>query len=154
MELYLSLGTNLGNRLENLKTAIGWTTISFGSPVKRMSSIFQSQAWGFDGRPFLNAIIVLDVPDTMSPQSMLFICKQVEKTMGRTDDEEYDKNGQRIYHDRIIDVDILFAGLRRVSLKDELEIPHPGIKSRSFVTLPLREVVDSELKKAFPEIFD
>ena len=73
--------------------------------------------------------------------------------MGRTDLPEYDADGNRIYHSRVIDIDILFFG-KEIIDTPELTIPHKGIAERPFVMIPLREIARPSLKKAFPEIFN
>ena len=73
--------------------------------------------------------------------------------MGRTDPPEYDGEGNRIYHSRIIDIDILFYGTERIDIP-ELTIPHKGIADRPFVMIPLLEIAKPSLKRAFPEYFD
>ena len=73
--------------------------------------------------------------------------------MGRLDPPEYDGAGNRIYHSRIIDIDILFLGALRMDTP-ELTIPHKDIQNRPFVMLPLLEIAKPTLKATFPEIFD
>ena len=72
--------------------------------------------------------------------------------MGRTDPPEYDADGRRIYHSRIIDIDILFYG-KEVIETEELTIPHPRIAERDFVKKPLKEIAKKSFREAFPEIF-
>ena len=72
--------------------------------------------------------------------------------MGRTDPPEYDGAGNRIYHSRVIDIDILFYGSEHISAPD-LIIPHKDIENRPFVMIPLQEVAKPSLKTAFPEYF-
>ena len=78
--------------------------------------------------------------------------KEIERSMGRTDPPEYYKEGNRVYHSRIIDIDILFYGPRRIDTP-RLTIPHKGIADRPFVLIPLREIARPSLRKAFPEYF-
>ena len=86
-------------------------------------------------------------------RGLLETVKRIEREMGRTDPPEYDGAGNRIYHSRIIDIDILFVGSLRMDTP-ELTIPHKGIKERAFVMIPLLEIAKPTLKAAFPEIFD
>ena len=72
--------------------------------------------------------------------------------MGRTDLPEYDAEGNRIYHSRVIDIDILFFG-KEIIETPELTIPHKGILQREFVLIPLREIARPSLKNYFPEYF-
>ena len=64
--------------------------------------------------------------------------KAIERAMGRTDGPEYDAEGKRIYHSRIIDIDILFYGNERID-NERLIIPHKDIENRPFVMMPLKE---------------
>ena len=73
--------------------------------------------------------------------------------MGRTDPPEYEASGKRIYHSRIIDIDILFYGRETIDTL-ELTIPHKDIASRPFVLIPLREIARPSLINAFPDIFN
>ena len=73
--------------------------------------------------------------------------------MGRKDERLYDDQGKRIYHDRIIDIDILFFGSSCVNMPD-LVIPHPLIAAREFILNPLRQVVSDEICSTFSDIFN
>ena len=66
---------------------------------------------------------------------------------------EFDKEGRRIYHDRTIDIDILFYGTETIDT-ESLKVPHPLISQRDFVLIPLREIAKPSLRAAFPELFD
>ena len=79
--------------------------------------------------------------------------KAIESAMGRTDGPEYDADGKRIYHSRIIDIDILFYGNERID-NERLIIPHKDIENRPFVMMPLKEIAEPSLKEAFPEYFE
>jgi 2-amino-4-hydroxy-6-hydroxymethyldihydropteridine diphosphokinase len=78
--------------------------------------------------------------------------KTIEREMGRTDPPEYDSEGKRVYHSRIIDIDILFYGREIIEIP-ELTIPHKGIADRPFVMVPLRQIARRSLRDAFPEYF-
>ena len=129
-ELYLLLGTNLGDREANLQTALAALDRAFKGRRLRMSEIMETEACGFSGPPFLNAVVVYR--SARKPENVLKICKQIERSMGRTDTPEYAPDGSRIYHNRIIDIDILFYGEHSVSTP-QLSIPHPQVHSRPFV---------------------
>ena len=77
----------------------------------------------------------------------------MERSLGRTVEGETDTEGKRIYHDRPIDIDILFYGKETID-SQRLTIPHPGISQREFVRRPLAEIAKPALKAAFPELFD
>ena len=128
-ELYLLFGTNLGDRQANINEALMRLNKVFGSPVKQ-SPVIETEACGFVAPPFLNAIVVYN--SARRPETILKICKQTERAMGRTDAPEYAPDGSRIYHNRIIDIDILFYGNIQMATP-ELTIPHPQVESRPFV---------------------
>ena len=129
-DLYLLLGTNLGDRGRNIETALEALDKAFCGRRVQISRIIETEACGFDGPPFLNAVVVYR--SARRPENILKICKRIERSMGRTDAPEYAPDGSRIYHNRIIDIDILLYG--DISVKTpELTIPHPQIKTRQFV---------------------
>ena len=129
-ELVLLLGTNLGDREENIRRALEALDKALGGRRVKLSRIIETEACGFDGPPFLNAVVVYR--SARKPENILRICKRIERSMGRTDAPEYAPDGFRIYHNRIIDIDILFYGEHSVSTP-QLSIPHPQVHSRPFV---------------------
>ena len=129
-ELVLLLGTNLGDREENIRRALEALDKAFGGRRVKLTKIIETEACGFDGPPFLNAVVVYR--SARKPENVLRICKQIERSMGRTDTPEYASDGSRVYHNRIIDIDILFYGEHSV-ITPQLTIPHPQIHSRPFV---------------------
>lgn len=157
MELYLALGSNLGDREAFIRQALDMLEIHFGK-CKRLSDIIESESWGFDAPPFLDCVAVYDI-DYRSPdgaenaRKVLGICKDIERSLGRRDERLHDDHGRRIYHDRTIDIDILFHGTDRVNMPD-LVIPHPLIAEREFILNPLRQVVSDEICRAFSDIFN
>ncbi len=84
--------------------------------------------------------------------ALLDTVKEIETAMGRVQNVQYDAKGRRVYHSRIIDIDILFIGLQRFAMA-RLVVPHPLMAQRDFVMCPLREIAAPELMSAFPEIF-
>lgn len=135
-ELYLLLGTNLGDRKANIKEALGRLNAVFGAPL-RQSPVIETEACGFIAPPFLNTVVVYS--SARKPENVLRICKKIERAMGRTDSPEYAPDGSRIYHNRIIDIDILFYGEHCINTLD-LTIPHPQVKTRPFVEILLRQI--------------
>lgn len=128
--LYLLLGTNLGDRSANIKTALEALDKAFKGRMVQITPVIETEACGFDGPPFLNAVAVY--LSARKPESILKICKDIERSMGRSDAPEYAPDGSRIYHSRIIDIDILKYG--RLTLHTPtLTIPHPQVESRPFV---------------------
>ncbi len=156
MEIYLALGGNLGDRRSNILAAVDRLEHVIGSGPVRMSGLYESPAWGFSGPPFLDGVAVYDTGMFPTGEDgalmLLSLCKQIEREMGRTDVPEYGSGGLRIYHDRIIDLDILFFGKLRMNV-EELTIPHKLISSRPFILKPLKEVASPEIRSAFGEIF-
>jgi 2-amino-4-hydroxy-6-hydroxymethyldihydropteridine diphosphokinase len=135
-ELTLLLGTNLGDRQANLDEALERLDKAFGGRRLRASKVLETEAIGFSGPNFLNMTVVYS--SRRSPESVLKLCKRIERAMGRKDAPEYTADGSRIYHDRIIDIDILFYGDLRLSTP-LLTIPHPQVESRPFVGILLEQ---------------
>lgn len=135
--MYLSLGSNQGNRERNIKIAINFLNLILGDNQLGKSEIRETEAVGFDGAPFLNCVVKYRT--TRSPMSLLSVCKHIEKQMGRTDKEEYDSNGKRIYHDRKIDIDILLYGNQHID-NQKLTIPHKALGERPFLKEMLDEI--------------
>ena len=131
--LFLSLGSNLGNREETLHRAIQLIGERIGT-VQRVSSFIETEPWGFQSvHPFLNAACM--VLTTLSPYQCLSATQQIERELGRTQ-----KSKDGIYHDRPIDIDLLLYGDLQISTPT-LTIPHPRMYERDFVMIPLREIL-------------
>ena len=129
MTVFLSLGTNKGNRERNIRRALCLLNIALGKRYKAVSDIINTKAAGFDGPDFLNCVAAYDL--RLSPGALLRRCKRIERLMGRRDAPEYAPDGSRIYHDRVIDIDILLYGDRKVD-EPGLQIPHPQLEARPF----------------------
>ena len=133
--LYLSLGSNLGDREDMLRRAIALIEERVGA-VQRVSSFIETEPWGFESEhPFLNAAVM--VKTTLSPIECLDATQQIERELGR---KKKSKGG--IYHDRPIDIDLLLYGDLKLSTP-RLTIPHPHMYERDFVMIPLREILPS-----------
>lgn len=131
--VYLSLGSNLGDREATMRRAIGLLNERAGS-VDRQSSFIETEPWGFEStNKFLNMCVRLLT--TLSPEQLLMATKQIERELGRT---QKSVNGQ--YHDRPIDIDILMYDDLQLSTPD-LTLPHPHMQEREFVMKPLREIL-------------
>ena len=135
---YFSLGSNQGDRRANIDEALRRLDKAIGRPYEALSSIIESKAWGFDGADFLNCVVCYRT--ARRPETLLRICKRVERAMGRRETPEYDAEGRRIYHDRPIDIDILLYGEEQVDAPD-LQIPHPLMRRREFIMGPLMEIL-------------
>lgn len=152
VEVYLSLGSNLGDRQGNLDRAVEMLSDSLGVQPEAVSSVIETEPWGYDSKnKYLNMCVLYsivlpeDIPAEVAARGLLYEAKRIERWMGR------EKSGQG-YEDRPIDVDILFFG-DIVLNEDDLKIPHPLIGERDFVKIPLREIAKPALRAAYPEIF-
>ena len=131
-EVYLGLGTNLGDKVQHLNDAIIRISERVGQVVCQ-SSFLETEPWGFESdHTFLNAVICCKTEKT--PREVLLLTQQIERDMGRT--HKSDSVG---YADRIIDIDILLYDYLTVDEPD-LKIPHPLMHQRDFVMKPLEEV--------------
>ena len=146
MELYLSLGSDSGDRMHNIEAALSLLNIELGVPYSALSSIIETEPWGFESDTrFLNAAVMyeLDLPKGYNPEAealmILAACKDIERRLGRTGEPQYDGEGKRIYTSRPIDIDILLFGDHKIDC-DELTIPHKLMFERDFVMVPLREI--------------
>ena len=157
INVYLGLGSNLGNREMNLLKAMNLLDYALGTHPERISRIVESPAWGFEGPAFLNMCVMYRLPRQGTPvEHSLFVLqkiKEIEESMGRSLDEPlYDAEGRRVYHDRIIDIDILLYGTHIIDT-ETLTIPHPCAAERDFVKKPLLEISKPDVREAFPQIF-
>lgn len=146
MELYLSLGSNQGDRRKNIADALSLLNIELGTPFKTVSGMIETEPWGFDSENrFMNAVVLyeLELKNGYNPEAeglmILEICKDIERKLGRTGDPQYDENGERVYKDRPIDIDILLFGDNRIDC-EELTVPHKHMYERDFVMIPLKEI--------------
>lgn len=146
VDLYLSLGSNQGDRAENIENAISLLNIELKTPYKAISSFLETEPWGFESdEKFLNAAVhyQLQLKKGYNPEAealmILEICKDIERRLGRTGEPEYDEVGDRIYRSRPIDIDILLFGENKIDCP-ELTIPHKLMYERDFVMIPLREI--------------
>ena len=146
-KVYLSIGSNKGNRSVLINKAIDEIEKKVGIIISR-SSIYQSKSWGFDSNDFYNICLLIDT-DIM-PKSLLINLKKIEKSMGR---EDIDGS----YSDRFIDIDILFYDNITTDSED-LKIPHPKIEIRKFVLVPMLEIADDYvhpiLNKTIKELYN
>ena len=158
VELYLSLGSNQGDREQNIETALSLLNIELGKPYKRVSSMIETEPWGFDSEDkFINAAVLyeLDLPEGYNAEAealmILEICKDIERRLGRKDNPQYDEKGKRIYTSRPIDIDILLFGDNRIDCQ-ELTIPHKLMYERDFVMVPLREIAGQAGNDVIPDL--
>ena len=130
--VYLGLGSNLGNREENLRGALFEIATSVGV-LEAVSSFIVTEPWGFEStHTFVNA--VCRVQTHLSPMEVLDATQAIERNLGRTK-----KSVDGVYSDRLIDIDILLYDDWKVDTP-RLVIPHPLMAQRDFVKIPLAEL--------------
>ena len=127
---YLSLGSNLGNKLENLQEAVNLINNAVGH-VKKVSSVYRTKSWGFDGDDFYNMCI--EISSSLNPEKMISTVLGIEQKMGR------ERNSGKGYKNRLIDIDILLFDDEIIFFND-LKVPHPQMLNRKFVLVPLTEI--------------
>jgi len=130
---YLSLGTNQGNRLNNLQKAIELIADKAGA-VLSISSIYNTTSWGFDSNNFYN--ICLKISTYHPPEKLMQILLDIENTLGR------ERNNSDGYADRNIDIDILLFD-DEIIFSKTLIVPHSKMLERKFVLVPLAEIASS-----------
>lgn len=130
MRYFLGLGSNLGNKRENLRRALDALKKKVGMKVVKTSSIYSTQPVGDVAQPwFCNQVV--EVETDLSPRDLLVLAKKVETELGR---RRALRNGPRT-----IDIDILLAGDRTIAAP-RLVVPHPRMAERKFVLIPLKEI--------------
>jgi 2-amino-4-hydroxy-6-hydroxymethyldihydropteridine diphosphokinase len=145
MIIYFGIGTNLGDREVNLSEALRLLDERVGQQLAS-SSIYRSAPQGFlSDNEFANIVVAYHT--TYSLEDLLLITQKIEQEMGRTE-----KSINGIYHDRVIDIDLLKAThhssltTHHSSLithhSSNLTLPHPRMQERDFVMIPLKEVED------------
>ena len=147
VDVFLGLGSNLGDRDLNLLRAMNLLDQAFGMHPERISRIVETPAWGFEGPDFLNLCVLYRPVRKGTPE------EHAKKALGRTQEPLFDADGKRVYHNRLIDIDILLYGTENIQT-EELTVPHPLIGQRDFVKKPLLEISKPAVREAFPEIFE
>ncbi|OMP66814.1 2-amino-4-hydroxy-6-hydroxymethyldihydropteridine diphosphokinase [Domibacillus epiphyticus] len=128
--VYLSLGTNMGEREALLHEAVQMLNKKTEINVERVSSIYETDPVGYaDQPPFLN--IALKANTSFTPHEMLKVCLEIENTLGRKREIRWGP--------RTIDLDILMYNHDNIK-SDSLIIPHPRMNERAFVLIPLEEI--------------
>ena len=136
-QVFLGLGSNLGDRQALLTQAIMLIAEKIGLVV-RQSSFIETEPWGFESEnKFMNAVILCETTNT--PHEVLLLTQQIERDMGRRKKSVNGQSVNRKYADRPIDIDILLYDDLTVDEPD-LKIPHPLMHQRDFVMIPLEEI--------------
>lgn len=139
--LFLSLGSNVGNREENLQIAVQAIFKRIGN-IFQVSPVFQSKSWGFQSNDFLNCCV--EVTTRYTEYEVLQICLEIEKDMGRI------RSAEKGYQARIIDIDLLFFD-QKIIIGEHLQLPHPELQNRDFVMFPLMEIAPDFMHPVFGE---
>ena len=132
---YLGLGSNRGERLRHLQSAVDGLAQHDSVTVRAVSSVYRTEAHTLPGdeQPdFLNAVVALATPH--SPEDLLLLAQEVEQAEGRPPEEE-----RRRWAPRVLDVDLLVVGTA-VRDTSDLTLPHPRLADRRFVLQPLADV--------------
>jgi 2-amino-4-hydroxy-6-hydroxymethyldihydropteridine diphosphokinase len=131
--VYLSLGSNLGDRVVNLRSAI--RLLASKMQVLAESSIYETEPWGYSEQPtFLN--MALKASTQLEPHELLSFLKEIEKSMGRKETFRFGP--------RLIDLDILFYDELILDTPD-LTIPHAHLTERAFVIFPMAEIAPEHI---------
>ena len=135
--IYLSLGSNLGNREQHLEEALERIESRIGA-LESVSRYYESEAWGFSSEnSFFNCCI--SVRTTLDPLLLMDLLLEIEKEMGRHREKMDRQRGGMGYNDRVIDIDLLLYGDSQLD-HPRLMIPHPSMGDRRFVLAPLAEI--------------
>lgn len=154
MRVFISLGTNLGEKEQNLRFAIQKIEERIGKVVS-LSAFYATAPWGFTSEnTFLNAALCVET--SLLPLEVLKITQEIEREMGRAH-----KSANGIYSDRLIDIDLLLCfesdGSSVLLDTSELRLPHPLMQERRFVMEPLAEIapdmIHPVLGKTMKELF-
>ncbi len=139
MKYVLGLGTNMGERIENLKNAVDALNHIPQTAVQRLSAVYETSPVGYARQQdFYNCAVLCE--SALEPHEMLGVCLGIESGLGRVRNF---KNGPRI-----IDIDLLLAE-EKIIKTPNLIVPHPHIRERLFVLLPMLDLFDSGVAYGF-----
>lgn len=129
-QVVLSIGSNQGNRLENIQSCINLIHQEIGAVIQ-VSKLYETPAWGFESDAFYNCALLLH--SNSSAQKILSQVLKVEKQLGRI------RTDQQGYQSRIIDIDLIVFDDQIIET-EKLQIPHPLMQNRKFVLLPIQDL--------------
>ncbi|MFB9108791.1 2-amino-4-hydroxy-6-hydroxymethyldihydropteridine diphosphokinase [Flavobacterium gyeonganense] len=129
-QVVLSIGSNQGNRLDNIESCINFIHQEVGTVIK-VSKLYETPAWGFESDAFYNCALLLH--SNSSAQKILSQVLKVEKKLGRI------RSDHQGYQSRIIDIDLIVFDDRIIET-EKLQIPHPLMQNRKFVLLPMQDL--------------
>ena len=136
--VYISIGSNLGDRFDNIQKCINLSNEKLGKVLK-ISSIYESDSIGFKGKKFFNACFSIET--SLSPEKLLKNILLIETKFGRV------RTNDNKYRNRTIDLDILFYDDLMIDTKN-LKIPHSSMHKREFVLCPLNQIATSKIHPA------
>lgn len=147
---YLSLGSNLGDKLKLLEKAVSFLSLAENIEIIRSSALYETEPWGLKKQNwFLN--MVVEIKTSLSPQDLLVKCHSIESMLGR------ERENEIRWGERFLDIDIVFYD-KQVLVSDLLTIPHKFMHKRAFVLVPLLELVPDfkhpVINKTVSEIYD
>ncbi len=130
--VYLSLGSNKGDRIGYVQQAASLIGADENISIVRTSAFYETEPWNMNTQTwFVNAVV--EIKTKYSPKELLNICQKIEKQLGRSRTETKD------YTDRTIDIDILFYN-KDVINEENLVIPHKYVHLRAFTLVPMMEL--------------
>lgn len=149
--VFLSLGSNLGDRLSNIQQAVSSLNMSDKIKVIKSSSFYETEPWGNkDQNWFVNAAVAIDT--VLEPLELLKYCQNIEYTLGRI------RNEKEKWQARAIDIDILTYDDKIINIENTLIVPHQFMHLRAFVLVPMLEVkadlVHPVFNKTISELYD
>jgi 2-amino-4-hydroxy-6-hydroxymethyldihydropteridine diphosphokinase len=132
-DIYIGLGSNLGDRGQLLQQAVQLLKETDGVAVTAISPVYETPPWGkTDQPPFLNAVAAVET--ALTPATLLQVCQHIEQVLGRVRHEKWGA--------RTIDLDLLYCeGITIHS--PQLQLPHPYLTQRAFVLVPLQDIAPS-----------
>lgn len=129
--IFVSLGSNLGERKDNLAKAKSLMKEA-GLGISQQSSIYETEPWGDKKQPsYLNQVV--QIATTLEPEKLMGVLLDIEQKMGRT------RSTESRYQARTIDLDLLFYH-QRILKTGTLTLPHPALHERNFVLVPMMEI--------------
>ena len=128
--VYISIGSNLGSKLQNIQEAIFLLNKEVGDIIAT-SRVYQSKSWGFEADDFLNAVISLETK--LAPKTVLQKALIIENKLGRT------RTNLQGYQSRKIDIDLIYYN-DDILNSETLTLPHPKLQDRQFVLKPLSDI--------------
>lgn len=134
MKAILGIGTNIGDRLDNIRSAVNALGRLPGTTVIKLSSVYETKPWGYTMQDNFYNVCVL-VETSLSAHALLGACLGIEAAVGRV---RTFKNAPRV-----LDIDLLLYENAEIS-SEELTVPHPFIRQRTFVLVPLHDITEND----------